>query len=535
MAQRSRFWDGTTIGDATVAPYDAGTEFAQVMVGVAGMVSDPNKGGLLSSISVTVFSPGTVRVGAFEALVYGTWYQNDANVDFTIPTPATATRIDTLVLRKSWAAQTVRLLVMSGTEGGAAPALVQTIGTTWDVPIATISTTTAGANTITQTNSRADLWYRTSDTTIRTDSNAAIGANFPTGMGPAVRGLELGTDGIIWGSSSGLGGTLWGCNLIHDGTNFKAVQTGGGSQIVLTPTTFGVALAASVSAGAVQTYTTGLFMNANRTVTITPVANIQALVLTNNNTTESTASLQISRAAPATQYHWLSFQGGASVGDFYIGRRPNSDFLKIAFWNGVSLADRVSIDPFGSVTFTPASGAAIFTNTAGISLQSVSGANLNFESGGNQVIPNRDNGLNFGLPSNRWIALYAVNGAIQTSHVSMKQDFAALDPIACTQAILDTDWVSFKYIDPSPPERDAYTTDEQWAQQQELYRENIERTVISRQQKGYVLGSDQYKVSDLFGTADRYSASTHADLAVVACALQQALREIADLKSRLPN
>ena len=58
-------------------------------------------------------------------------------------------------------------------------------------------------------------------------------------------------------------------------------------------------------------------------------------------------------------------------------------------------------------------------------------------------------------------------------------------------------------------------------------------TAPARSQRGYVLGSDQYKTADLFGLSDRASASVGSDLAVVACALQQALRDIADLKAQL--
>lgn len=158
MTETSRFWDGISVGDATVAPYDAPTEFANVLNSIGGPGSTPaNFGGISPSelngleVSGTV-SPVSVNTG--RAIVYGNWYQNDAAVTVVIPTPAGATRIDRIVLRKDWSAQTVRITRIAGAEGGAAPALVQVAGTTWDIPLAQASITTGGVITVTN-----DLQY----------------------------------------------------------------------------------------------------------------------------------------------------------------------------------------------------------------------------------------------------------------------------------------------------------------------------------------------------------------------------------------
>jgi hypothetical protein len=153
MVQISRFWDGTTLGDATVAPYDAGTEFSEVMSAIAGASATPNKGGVIKSLvgelSISSPSAGTVRVGVGEAMVYGAWYKSDTNVDHTFATPAAAARTDRIILRKSWATQTVRQMVVVGAEGGSVPTLTQIVGDTWDVPIAQIAVATNGTITIT--------------------------------------------------------------------------------------------------------------------------------------------------------------------------------------------------------------------------------------------------------------------------------------------------------------------------------------------------------------------------------------------------
>lgn len=158
MTEISRFWDGTVTGDASEAPYDSFTEFAKVLMSLAASGTNSiNGGGVfrdeisaagseLDILDVGV-SPVTILTG--RGLVYGTWYESDAGVSVAIPTPAGATRIDRIVLRKSWAAQTVRITRIAGVEGGAAPALTQVIGTTWDVPLWQVSITTGGVTTST--------------------------------------------------------------------------------------------------------------------------------------------------------------------------------------------------------------------------------------------------------------------------------------------------------------------------------------------------------------------------------------------------
>ena len=153
MVQISRFWDGTTLGDATVAPYDAGTEFSEVMMAVSGSASAPDRGGAIRTpqgeLAISSPSAGIVRVGPGEGMSYGAWYKSDAAVDHTFATPAAAARTDRIILRKSWASQTVRQVVLTGAEGGGVPTLTQIVGDTWDVPIAQIAVATNGNITIT--------------------------------------------------------------------------------------------------------------------------------------------------------------------------------------------------------------------------------------------------------------------------------------------------------------------------------------------------------------------------------------------------
>ena len=176
---------------------------------------------------------------------------------------------------------------------------------------------------------------------------------------------------------------------------------------------------------------------------------------------------------------------------------------------------------------------------------------LELYSGSNIVAPKTSNTQALGWGDKVWTAVYAQNGAIQPSTLDTKTDLNALDPKACAEAVLLTDWVSFTYVPPVPDEpldiqgppippgeEDApqhrEARDARAAMKADAYRialENVQTSAYTRRQKGYVLQSDAHKVHDLFGLPDRAHASPQSDLAVVACALQGALQRIAALEA----
>ena len=133
MTQISRPWGGTTVGDA--GPYTH-LNWTQIWQYFLGSLADADTG-ILSNIlnellATGVASPVTVNTGV--ALVNGTFYINDAAEGVLVPIPAGAQRIDRIVLRKDFAAQTVRIHRLVGIEGGVAPALTQDT-TYWDMPL----------------------------------------------------------------------------------------------------------------------------------------------------------------------------------------------------------------------------------------------------------------------------------------------------------------------------------------------------------------------------------------------------------------
>jgi hypothetical protein len=152
MTEISRPWDGLILGDATESPYDAATEFARILSSVAGAHGLTNKGGICANEENELEITGAaspIQIASGSALVWGTWYNNSAAMSMAISTPVGATRIDRIVLRKLWASQTIRITKIAGIEGGAAPPLTQSAGSTWDIPLARVSITVGGVITIT--------------------------------------------------------------------------------------------------------------------------------------------------------------------------------------------------------------------------------------------------------------------------------------------------------------------------------------------------------------------------------------------------
>lgn len=110
----------------------------------------------LEGLAITANSPAAANVlvkpGA--ALVNGTNYYNSSDLTLSIAANASGNpRIDVIVLRKSFAAQTVRAVVLQGTPAASPtpPALTQSAGITWEIPLAEIAVA-SGFVTITQAN-----------------------------------------------------------------------------------------------------------------------------------------------------------------------------------------------------------------------------------------------------------------------------------------------------------------------------------------------------------------------------------------------
>jgi len=135
MVERSRFWDGSILGDAvSITSAEWMDRVTRALLDGTG-----NQGVLrnwLNELEVTDGGGLNAAIDTGGAIMYGLYYENDTATTAVLPNNA----VSEVVVRRSWAAQTARITVI------AAP-LVQNPGVTYDVPLAQV-TTVAGAITL---------------------------------------------------------------------------------------------------------------------------------------------------------------------------------------------------------------------------------------------------------------------------------------------------------------------------------------------------------------------------------------------------
>lgn len=162
MTQASHPWDGQTVGDATIAPYDAG-EWANLwrtLLGAGSVFAQygviPGTGaGTTSELFVRATSPASanVEVAPGAALVNNRLYSSSVVETLAVSANASGNpRIDTMVLRIDYVLQTVRLAIKVGTPAPSpvAPTLQQDTSI-WEMALADIAVAN-GFSTITNSN-----------------------------------------------------------------------------------------------------------------------------------------------------------------------------------------------------------------------------------------------------------------------------------------------------------------------------------------------------------------------------------------------
>lgn len=150
MSETSSVWDGILIGDSNQSPYSASEWAARQKLLQGQGVSFPNYGVLKGThgttfepLQVNAKSPAStniqVEIGA--ALVAGYVYQNTAAVTLTVGGNSSGNpRIDTVILRVDFVAQTIRAVIKQGTPAGSpvAPTLQQD-ASIWEIALANIA------------------------------------------------------------------------------------------------------------------------------------------------------------------------------------------------------------------------------------------------------------------------------------------------------------------------------------------------------------------------------------------------------------
>ena len=146
MTERSFIWDTGGGGDAS--PHSEANTALLFGALVGDRLISANKGvirGVLNGLAPSSPGAGQVRIASGACIADGHPYINDANVDFTPTTPSIGTTGHRIVARCSWSAQTVRLVDISSADGTATiPAMTQTPGTTYDIPICSFTKSTGG-------------------------------------------------------------------------------------------------------------------------------------------------------------------------------------------------------------------------------------------------------------------------------------------------------------------------------------------------------------------------------------------------------
>lgn len=150
MTEYSIPQQGTLLGDATRAPYDASEWAFDHDAALNGFGNRANFGVLYGfdngthfslQVTQTTIASANVEMKIGAAIVRGVVYVNDATLTLAIGANASGNpRIDTIALRYDYLAQTIRGVVRQGTPAATPvpPTLIQNAGTTWEIPIADI-------------------------------------------------------------------------------------------------------------------------------------------------------------------------------------------------------------------------------------------------------------------------------------------------------------------------------------------------------------------------------------------------------------
>lgn len=152
MAEDSYLWTTGGAGDGSATFTRA--DWSEILRILGACMDDEGVApAYLNALAPSTTGANNCRIATGGALVDGKPYSNSANVDVTIASAVGGgnTRIDRVVLRADWTAQTVRITRIAGTDAASptAPAITQTPGTTYDIKLCQCLVNTVGTVTIT--------------------------------------------------------------------------------------------------------------------------------------------------------------------------------------------------------------------------------------------------------------------------------------------------------------------------------------------------------------------------------------------------
>jgi len=148
MTQLSYFWDGSTIGDAALAPYNI--EDIHALLDILFMSDNTREGvigGYLNMLAVTNTGGLNMQVDTGAALIKGYFYTNDAAKASAVVMPGAGYNYYTYVLRLDVAAQTIRAVALGPSASGY-PTVTQTAAT-WEIELARVRVDNIGTVSVT--------------------------------------------------------------------------------------------------------------------------------------------------------------------------------------------------------------------------------------------------------------------------------------------------------------------------------------------------------------------------------------------------
>jgi hypothetical protein len=153
VAETSYLWTTNGTGDGDAGGYTQADTSLMMQIIAACCAHEGVAPGFWDELECTGGGANTVNVATGGALVDGKPYPNNAPVAVNVPSAVGAgnTRIDRIVLRANWAAQTVRITRLAGVDAASpvAPTITQTSGTTYDIQLCRVLVDTSGAVTVT--------------------------------------------------------------------------------------------------------------------------------------------------------------------------------------------------------------------------------------------------------------------------------------------------------------------------------------------------------------------------------------------------
>lgn len=245
MTEKS--WPWSTVAALGDGASELGESDSRAMLALYFGIQDPTSEGVskgvLNELEVTgTASPLQVDTGA--GICYGLYF-NDAAVNVTVPTPSLGTTGGRIVLQTNWAGTggasleaRTRIALKSSADGNPSiPALTQSVGTTWEISLATFTITTGGVIAVTD-----DRTFRMSTMMVDTDeihddavtqakiANNAVGSDqIATG---AVDSDEIATGAV---DSAEIAANAVGVSEISTAIAGDGLTGGGGSALAVNP------------------------------------------------------------------------------------------------------------------------------------------------------------------------------------------------------------------------------------------------------------------------------------------------------------